>query len=194
MDGGNTVTIRVPSVTHIIDDMGLRPSYEGVPLGVLKRAGERGTIIHRCIELDLLDDLDETSIDPELTSYMDSWRAWREGKKIEILLLEQPIVYPKRQFAGTPDLFCNLDGKWHIIDFKTREPVPGDGEQLVGYLILCCYHLHKWQWLRKCQLAVLHVRKDGKPAELHRYEYGKHCDQWEAALNLWWTRRGRGLI
>jgi len=194
MHGGAIVTVRLPSVTTIVDDAGLRPLYEGVPAGVLKRAGERGAVVHRCIELDLMGNLDDTSIDPELQGYIDSWRLWRQKREIEVLLLEVPIVYPKKQFAGTPDLFCNLDGKWHLIDFKTRDPVEGDGEQLVGYVHLVCHHLHRWQLLRKCHLAVLSLDKSGDEASLRRYEFGRHCDQWDAALRLWWTRRERRLL
>ena len=36
---------------------------------------------------------------------------WLKGRKLEPIILEQPLVSERHQWGGTPDIYCRLDGR-----------------------------------------------------------------------------------
>lgn len=108
---------------------------------LMEEAGERGTIIHKAIEMLLLGKLlsfDTVVTDRQLNA--DEWEAvmsfvaWFEAIKPVVLSTEKTVFHPQDLYAGTIDLICEIKNKLWIIDFKTSQDVwPSHKIQLSAY-------------------------------------------------------------
>jgi len=124
----------VPSVTQAL---AVLDSYRGIPAHVLEKAAQRGTAVHKAVELHLQGDLDELSMDPDVADYFYAyWKFEREtGYRPEHSELR--VFSTKFRYAGTLDLAgpdpVSKRGE-AIIDIKTsRELMPSVGPQLAAY-------------------------------------------------------------
>lgn len=52
-----------------------------------------------------------------------SWFNWARGKKIEPILIEEPLVSERLKYGGTPDIFARINGVYELIDLKTGSGV-----------------------------------------------------------------------
>ena len=85
---------------------------------------EIGTLAHKIVTDSLLgnttctDDYSMNQIKSAQNS-ADSFFNWAKGKKIEPILIEEPLVSEQYGFGGTPDIFAKVDGVNELIDLKT---------------------------------------------------------------------------
>ena len=95
----------VPSVTQI-----LRPlmDFSGIPPDVLEHKRQIGTAVHKAIELDLLGELDETSVAPALAPYFGAWRDFKSEFGVKDGTTTEYRVCSKiHGYAGTVDLITD---------------------------------------------------------------------------------------
>lgn len=142
---------RLPSVTQI-----LKPIYDfsAVPAGVLRRAAEYGTAVHKTVELYLKDDLDEGSLDDALKGPLEAFKTWHGDHpefRNRVPDIETLSCNAKLKYAGTPDL---LYPDVAVIDIKSR-PVNllTDPIQLAAYDHFGC---------GKRERYVLELQQDGQ--------------------------------
>lgn len=127
----------VPSVTQILSPLS---DFSMVAPATLEYARARGVAVHKCVQLDILDDLDEASVAQELTGYLSAWRAFRKDCSVTAADFGEPekqMYHDLYGYAGTPDVPIFLDNKWGVLDVKTAEAM-GDawGPQTAAYLDL----------------------------------------------------------
>ena len=111
----------VPSVTQILKPL---VDFSMVAPDVLEHARQRGVAVHKCVQLDIKDDLLEESVVPEIAGYLAAWRRFRtEGqiKSADFGAPELPLYHPTLHFAGTPDVPLFFGGRWSVLDIKTAE-------------------------------------------------------------------------
>lgn len=125
----------VPSVTQILDDTGLKvfPDF-------IKDRGfyaQRGTMVHKAVELLVNGNLDENSLDDRIVGYVASFKkAWLhlafDVEDAEFRVFDETYWY-----AGTVDLKVKIqmrDGlRPAIIDVKSGSKMDGDRLQTAGY-------------------------------------------------------------
>lgn len=114
--------VRVPSVTQILKLVG--DDFSMIPPAVLEHARQRGVAVHKCVQLDIKDDLVEESVVPEIAGYLAAWRKFRSDCQItaaEVGEPERPLYHPTLRFAGTPDVPLFFSGRWAVLDIKTAE-------------------------------------------------------------------------
>jgi len=122
----------VPNVTRVLRDL---YSWESVSAQTLERKRQIGTAVHRAIELDVQDDLDESSIDPQAAGYFDAWRRFGKERRFACRLAERQVGSHKFRYAGTLDLVGDLGGSDVLIDIKiTYQLHPASGLQTAAYL------------------------------------------------------------
>ena len=124
----------VPSVTQALNVL---DSYRGIPPAVLEKAAQRGTAVHKAVELHLQGDLDEMSLDPEVADYFYAYWKFEREHRYQPEHSELRVFSNKFRYAGTLDLAgpdpSNKRG-YAIIDIKTsRELMPSVGPQLAAY-------------------------------------------------------------
>lgn len=122
---------RVPSVTQIIGDL---TDYSRIPPAVLEKARQEGVQIHKMVELDCRQELDESTLPEWIEPHFAAWRKFVAHKRIEVLLSEHRVYHPTFDYAGTLDLLVYMDGELSLIDIK-RSFAGGKaiGVQLSGY-------------------------------------------------------------
>lgn len=127
IDGGE-----VPSVTRI-----LAPLYDfsAVREGTLERKRQLGEMLHLAIELDLKDNLVESSIDEKIGGYFEGWRRFKREKRFECYFAEKRVGSKNFRYAGTLDFAGLVDDVESVIDGKTTAGLhPAVALQTAGYL------------------------------------------------------------
>lgn len=166
----------VPSVTQILNPLSARV-YGDIPAEVLARAAERGTQVHRAIELYVQTGIKD--IDAEYAGYLEGFERWWKQYNPKAILTEQKFVNPILGYAGTCDLVCNVGDRLLIVDYKTSSVL---NEMLVGIQL----EAYKRGISRVADIggtAALHLRKDGSFSFLEMTE-DKAQERWNVFLSL----------
>ena len=124
---------RVPGVTTILGIMGKpalipwanRLGLEGVEYrAYLNERADIGTCCHAMIEADLKGvpferyEYSDLVLNQAETGYL-KWLEWKEGKDIEVLASEMPLVSEVHRYGGTCDIYALVNGVKTLIDIKT---------------------------------------------------------------------------
>jgi hypothetical protein len=122
----------VPNVTRVLGDL---YNWDAVPAKTLERKRQIGAAVHRAIELDVHDDLDESSLDPQVAGYFEAWRRFCKERPFTCHLAEHQVGSHKLRYAGTLDLAGDLGGSDVLIDIKiTHHLHPASALQTAAYL------------------------------------------------------------
>lgn len=126
----------VPSVTQVL-------GHFLPPWNRDENAARFGRAVHRACELDDLDDLDESTLDPAVGSYLEHYRRFRRDMRFvpDANGIERKMFNPVLRVAGT----CDRTGifqrgmKRVLVDFKTGSPSVAAGPQTAGYETMLPY-------------------------------------------------------
>lgn len=105
---------------------------------VRDRAARVGTLTHELIAAHLIDRgpvFTEEATDDEIRdaeAAFARWQAMASARRIEPVLIEQPLVSEQQQYGGTPDLLAVVDGVRTVIDFKSGRYPGGKGLLQLG--------------------------------------------------------------
>lgn len=157
----------LPSVTKILAPL---HDFSGIPPGVLQHAADRGKAVHRAIELDCADNLEEESLHPEIVPYFHAWRAFVERWSPSLVASEQAVYHPTLKYAGTLDSKFIIKDELTYVDFKCTAKIPPTvGIQLGAYhtadLVM---HGQDLELLRTQKRFVLWLKPDTTYAFLER--------------------------
>ncbi len=117
----------VPSVTQVIED--LLPSYK-VAVGYLKR----GSAVHICAAF--IAQGKQFKHDPKIDGQVQALYKFFEVMQPQPLLVEHRMYSGLHKFAGTIDLYCIINNKYYLIDYKGSLNQERTAIQLGGYAIL----------------------------------------------------------
>lgn len=163
----------IPSVTEILKEEGF------IDVSFFTDYGrERGKLAHLAIHLFDQGELDEESLDPVLSPYVEAWKRFRADTGVEIIESEVPVVDLLGRYAGTPDKIVLLDGKQTILDLKTGAILPWVRLQL------CAYCEAKTIYRR----AAVQLNDDGT-YKMHTYTDRQDFAIWNATLAVFWWKR-----
>ena len=120
-----------------------------------------GTLAHYLILQYLLgrkpdtSDYSKNQIDKAENCFL-SYLEWEKNHEMSPFLVEKPLVSEKYLFGGTVDLYCQLDGKPTVIDFKTGKNIYDEAiMQLSAYSHLLAENGHNVEVIR-----VLRIGRD----------------------------------
>lgn len=139
----------VPSSTTILRKAGL-VDLSSIPPERLATAQAFGTAVHLACELNDKNDLDWTTLDPNLKAYVQQWQRFKGENKIvwtyhpiDVPWIELPVYSKTYRYAGTPDrIGMALEPRWKtlvakaqtVFDIKTNTELHcGIGPQLASY-------------------------------------------------------------
>jgi hypothetical protein len=146
----------VPSVTQIL---GIVTDFDGIPPAVLENARRRGEAVHKMIDLDNREELDETSVTDELAPFLKAWRKFLAESGAVVISSELRVYHEKLGYAGTADLLLDWNGRYVLPDIKATYAVP----RTVG-IQTAAYGEAYWQMHggrgRRPERACIHL-KDG---------------------------------
>lgn len=106
---------KIPGVSEIMKFLGLSKDWSGVDTYYR----DRGTAVHKAIELYIHGNLDEDSLDPVCVPYVEEFKEWwHDPLAVNDDPMTEQIFYSERfGFAGTIDLILTT----RIWDFKTTK-------------------------------------------------------------------------
>lgn len=171
------------SVTGVLDEAGFFRWFSEDP-----DARERGSVVHKILELYDQGDLDERSVDPELRPYFDAWRRALDFLRPQSMpLIEHAMV--ARGVGGKLDrVWIAADGSCEVVDIKTGDGSPAKCWRLqtLGYADLA--DVGALVARRVVQLhSNGHFATDLRRAPL---EHRVDSQAWSAAVKLaMWKRR-----
>lgn len=131
-------------------------------------ARERGTAVHRMLQLEQDGELDETTVDERIAGYLSAWRAWKNAVRYLPLLTEQAIYCAEPEYAGTLDSAGILNGALVVVDIKTGSYPAWARLQLTAYM-----HAMQAARLPIVRGLGLCLKGDGT-FKVHPYEYSAH--------------------
>lgn len=84
-------------------------------------AADLGTKIHKALEQVMVGE----PYDAEMEPYVRPVLRWRESHGIEFIERERPLANPKEGYAGTPDGIVMFNGRYAVLDYKSKRTKPG---------------------------------------------------------------------
>lgn len=115
---GGLLAGRIPRVTEVIDLAGLGSDFSAVPAAKLAAAQERGTLVHRAVEIFDDGDLDRDSVPEKLRGYVDAYEAWTIAVDYRPIATEFEVRHPLG-FVGHLDKVGWITGRRWLPDIKT---------------------------------------------------------------------------
>lgn len=95
--------------------------FENAHVGVLNDLGDLGTFVHEWIEADLNDWIEPDIYREDQEQMIVSYLAWKADQDIKVHRTEGTVF--GTDYAGTADVFWELNGVHHLTDFKTSRKV-----------------------------------------------------------------------
>ena len=165
----------LPSVTQIMKPL-TEEKYANIDKSVLMKASDRGTRVHKAIEMYEQFGIDTTDL--EIKPYLTQYKIAKRLEKFEVL--ENELMMTNFEFCGTLDIVGTLDDKIILVDLKATSQINTDllEVQLAGY-----DELARFNGIEPQGYYVLHLTKKNykfKPISLNELlwemlkgDYGK---------------------
>lgn len=168
---------RVPSVTEVLKPL---EDFSMVRPDVLEAARVFGQHVHEACDLFDRDELDWSSLAPDLVPYVEAWKLFIEESGAIVVASEVQVAHEKLGYAGSPDKVLAWGNRVVIPDLKATAIVPRTvGPQTAAYAE--AYHsMHGGKKPGRC---CIHLQ-DGK----YRTHPRKDPADWSlfiSALNCW---------
>ena len=185
------------SVTQVLKEAGLTEPYIGIDPAVLDFAAERGSAVHKCIELLVVKKLDWDSVDERCLGYLEAYLDARAKLKFDTVLSEEQYYSERWDFAGTVDAVLLLPGfQKVVVDFKTSSKLDTAVViQLAAYNQLIRENIDPTELTINGGAAALRLMYDGK-WEWTAYDDGDLKEAWNIFIYArqivdWKERNGR---
>lgn len=179
----------VPNVTRILGSL---YDFSSVPPAVLEQKRAIGVAVHRAIEFDLADDLDDATIDHRIEGYIAAWRKYRRERKYRHVHSERRVFHPGFNYAGTLDLFGHGLGYRNkpaplLIDLKTTFDVhPAVALQTAAYQNALAV---EYPAAKTSERMALQLKPDGN----YREHWFQDPKDWPVFLAFLTTENWKGL-
>lgn len=162
----------LPSVTTVLKAQGLIDDR-----WFTEQARLRGDYVHLACRMLDDDELDEGTIDPGISPYLDAYRSFLAIAKPSYVYVEHRVFDPVYGYAGTLDRAGTVCGEPTVLDIKTGGVYPSVGPQVAAYRRLLPKP-HAWK------RAALQLKDDGT-FSLHPLTDRSDEEVFLSALRLW---------
>lgn len=144
----------IPSVSEITRFIS-REIYGNIMQFNLDRAAERGTKVHKALEV--LDKFGSVEIPEDISGYIQAYVKFRKEHTVEWKEIEWPVHHAEKGFAGTIDRYGTVDGVPGITDFKTS----AQKHESEWNAKMNLYRMMAEQSYPVESLNILHLKPDG---------------------------------
>jgi hypothetical protein len=123
----------VPGVTSVLSAAGLL-NYDFLPGALREEYLARGQTVHQVTRDDDEGNLAESSVLPEIRSYLTGWRAFKRDYGCAPRLIEHMVFHSRHHYAGRLDRVGSIrGGGMAIIDIKSGTAPDATRFQLAAY-------------------------------------------------------------
>lgn len=149
--------LRVTNVLYPFTDL------HKIDAGVLARAADRGTRVHKICEA-IMTGLGDFGTEEDVKGYVESFKKWwGEGK--DVVEIEKRFWCDTHAITGQVDFIMNTDEGLAIVDIKTSSK-PSKTWPIQGSAY---YYLARLGGFDIQKIFFLHLKKDGKEPNLISY-------------------------
>lgn len=170
-----------PRVTEILK---IHTYLDLIPPDILRRASERGTIVHSiCAGIAKGAWMPDAMIDEELLGYINSFRKWAEEHVEKFLIIEKRYMDETLEYTGQLDfVVMGKDKELYLIDLKTSsKPQKTYPIQMAAYENLLSINNIKVKGAK-----LVYLNKTGEFPEIHYLEdLSKEFHIFVSALDCW---------
>ncbi len=145
----------IPSVTTVMKPLS-NSLYGGIDESVMKKAAERGTIVHNAIENYIK--FGVTDCLHEFIPYFNAFLRWCRDYEVEFIESEQKTYHKFMRYAGTVDLVCKINGMRVLVDYKTSAAI---NRMLTGVQTEAYARAYETHGGRIDKKAILHLFGSG---------------------------------
>jgi len=146
-------------------------------------ARDRGSAVHRAIQLFEEDDLDEESLDEAVKPFFYAYLKFKMEYQWKPIENEVQVWSERHEYAGTLDSYGTSAGTRAIVDYKTGQLSPVVGVQLSGYSLA----LAECRGIVCTKLLGVRLVGDGS-YKIQQYKLDPVT--WYAALNISRWKKG----
>ena len=146
----------LPSVSELTRFIS-RELYSDINQGVLDRAADRGTRVHKVTEA--LDKYGEAEADDDILPYLQAYVEFRKKHPAEWTHIEKAMYHPELMYAGCLDRIGTVDGEPAIVDIKTTSQIH---TVAVTAQLTLYKRMAEANGIPVSKLYVLQLKKDGK--------------------------------
>lgn len=118
----------LPHVTDLLKEAGLIDTK-----WMTEYARDRGSAVHLAAMLHNEDDLDESSLAPDVAGFFRGYKAFLENVKPTIIGSEIPVENRVLGYCGTSDILLMIRARKGALDIKCGPPDAWHALQLAGY-------------------------------------------------------------
>jgi hypothetical protein len=105
----------LPGISSVLRAAGL---LDSMPTGN-EAAMQRGSRVHKAVEFDTTNELDEASMDEGELFMVHAARRARQDLKLDVIATEACVCNEALGYATKVDLVCKWDGKLTVVNYKT---------------------------------------------------------------------------
>lgn len=125
----------IPSVTTVLTSAGIS-DYSGVLKPVLENAANRGSSVHKILEMFDIGVLPTDDPKQWYTPYLVAWVEFIFKFDVQIIECEKRVFHEKFWFAGTLDRIAEIKGVPYVLDIKTTACImPSHSIQTSAYAL-----------------------------------------------------------
>ena len=148
--------VKIPCVSDIMEPL-KNAHYSGISEVTLRKAAERGTILHNAIENWIKFGIED--VPQEYEGYFKCFLDFMKEKNPKILGSEVRMYHKLLKYSGTADLIADINGEITLIDYKSTSVISdmNCSVQLEAYAQALASH-----GIRIARKGILPLRKDGK--------------------------------
>lgn len=151
-----------------------------------------GTLAHELVQSHFTGaPIDYSEVSPKdverAENCLKSFNAWVNDQKIEPILNEQELVSDKLKYGGKLDMYCTLNGKKTLVDFKSGKAIYDEYfYQLAAYSILLEEHGHPVE-----QAIIVRIgRENSEGFEVRSIDdLSKHKQVFGKLLDIYYLQR-----
>ena len=105
----------LPSVSEIIKPL---QDYAMISKKVMEHARQKGEALHLAVQLHNEDDLDISSLDTTIVPRFEAWLKFLKDTGFKVMGFEERLYSKLYRYAGTPDLWGEMNGEIVLPDTK----------------------------------------------------------------------------
>lgn len=112
-----------------LDEIAIQELVEGAKKAhrnVATKAASIGTLAHQACETFAKTGKIKRPVNEQAERAFDEFLKWFQEHNVKVHSSESKVYSRKHKYAGTSDLFCEVDGEWCVVDIKTSAAIYDD--------------------------------------------------------------------
>jgi hypothetical protein len=171
-----------------LDEIAIQELCEGARKAhrnIASKAASIGTLAHAACETFAKTGKVERPVNEQAGRAFDEFLKWFQEHNVKVHASESKVYSRNHKYAGTSDLFCEVDGEWCVVDIKTSANIYDEYiMQLAAYAFAKNEEASLPTNELYCSGWIVRIPKDGAGFETRKAELAELNQAFDAFLGL----------